>query len=376
MRLRDLIALAIADLSARLVYSLIVIAMLAFGVATAFVAVSQSQGVIAKEEELFQFLRPNLLIVHLSSPANDSQVKTVESLKYVSAVYPAVNKTVKIEVNSRNYTFYLLGLDNLSVITTYSLVAGTDFDYSGILIPSDSPVKLAPGTPVKVYYGGKAVTTYVAGVISYNYTVFQRFGASSSTLFPTYRYVFTSLNNAREIVGGKYDVLLVLTDSPQRNPEVIDEITSIFPNATVDSPGVSAEVIARQYSSFTAYLYSLSAVSLMTSVITNASVMAISFNRKLREVGVMMALGMRRSDLALFFALEGLALGAVGALSGLVAGFYATVNVVLTEAVSYSPIIYPDQVAGLVVLGLVASVAGSLYPVLRVLRLTPTEVMR
>ncbi|BCU68894.1 ABC transporter permease [Stygiolobus caldivivus] len=377
MRFKDIISLAVSDISTRGIYSLLIILMLLIGVSSTFIAISQSQGVVSKEEQLFEFLRPNLLIVYPTSPVTQSQVSIVKSMKYVSEVYPVINQTIEVEVNAKNYTFYLLGVDNLSVITSYTITSGTSFDYSGLIIPSSSAVHLSPGVLVKVYVDKDAKYTYVTGVISYSHTIFQRIGVVSSTLFPSYNCLFTSLQYAEEITGDKnYTFLIVLTQSPLYNPNVTQEITSVFPNATVESLGVSSAVVARQYTSFTAYLISLSVIAILTSIITNGSITAISFNRRLREIGVMMALGMKRGQISLLYLLESSMLGVIGGVAGLVAGFYATENIVLTKAVTYTPIIYPVQLVELVILSLIASNIGSIYPVIRIFKLTPSEVMR
>ena len=377
MRFKDVFSLATTDLSTRWVYSLLIVLMLLIGISSAFVSISQSQGVISKEEELFQFLRPNLLIVHPQSPITEEEVGIIKSLKYVTQVYPVINQTITVEVDDNNYTFYLLGINNLSIITTYSLVAGTTFDYSGLIIPSSSPVHLSPGTLVKVYVNRDAKYTYITGVISYSHTVFQRLGVASSTLFPSYKCLFTSLNYAEELTGDKnYTFLIVLTQSPLYNSNVSEEITSVLPNATVESLGVSSQVIARQYTSFTAYLVSLSAIAILTSIITNGSIVAINFNRRLKEIGVMMALGMKRGQIALLYLLESSLLGVLGGIAGLAVGFYVTENIVLTKVVTYTPVIYPVQLLELIILSLIASNIGSIYPVLRIFKLTPTEVMR
>ncbi|MBB5253086.1 ABC transporter permease [Sulfurisphaera ohwakuensis] len=377
MKFSDIFELAITDISSRWIYSLLIIFMLLIGISSAFIAISQSQGIVSKEEQLFEFLRPNLLIVYPKSPISNSQVSVAKSMKYVSQVYPVINQTIEVEVNAQNYTFYLLGIDNLSIITSYTLVAGTTFDYSGLVIPSSSSIHISPGTLVKVYVNKDAKYTYISGVISYSHTVFQRIGVSSSTLFPSYNCLFTSLQYAEKLTGDKnYTFLIILTQSPLYNSNVTSEILSVFPNATVKSLGVSSTAIARQYASFTVYLVSLSIIAILTSIITNGSITSISFNRRLKEIGVMMALGMKRSHIALLYLLESFILGAVGGIAGLIVGYYITENIMLTKTVTYTPVYYPIQLVELVILSLLASNIGSIYPIFRVFKLTPSEVMR
>ncbi|QIW23194.1 FtsX-like permease family protein [Sulfolobus sp. S-194] len=377
MKFSDIFELTITDISSRWLYSLLIIFMLLIGVSSAFIAISQSQGIVSKEEQLFEFLRPNLLIVYPKSPITNSQVNVAKSMKYVSQVYPVINQSIEVEVNAQNYTFYLLGIDNISIITSYTLVAGTTFDYSSLVIPSSASLHLPPGTLVKVYINKDAKYTYISGVISYSHTVFQRIGVSSSTLFPSYNCLFTSLQYAEKLTGDKnYTFLIVLTQSPLYNSNVTNEILSVFPNATIKSLGVSSTAIARQYASFTAYLVSLSIIAILTSIITNGSVTSISFNRRLREIGVLMALGMKRDHIALLYLLESFILGAVGGIAGLVAGYYITENIMLTKTVIYTPVYYPIQLVELVVLSVLASNIGSIYPIFRVFKLTPSEVMR
>ena len=110
-----------------------------------------------------------------------------------------------------------------------------------------------------------------------------------------------------------------------------------------------------------------------------------------RELGVFMALGNRRRDLALLLMLESLLIGLAGVLLGLLLGL-ALVAVTQYTGIDLSrtvgdtgrfyldPVIHPTlnglHLGGTVSAVLGISVLSGLYPAWRVWRLTPAEALR
>jgi ABC-type antimicrobial peptide transport system permease subunit len=122
--------------------------------------------------------------------------------------------------------------------------------------------------------------------------------------------------------------------------------------------------------------------------IINTMLMAVL--ERIRELGVLMALGMKRSRIFLMIMLETIFLSIVGGPLGLLAGF-VTISwlgkrgIDLTEysegleAIGYSSVLYPAlsyQDYGLIVAGvLITALVASVYPAWKAVRLNPVEAI-
>ncbi|NEX93564.1 FtsX-like permease family protein [Caulobacter sp. 17J65-9] len=125
---------------------------------------------------------------------------------------------------------------------------------------------------------------------------------------------------------------------------------------------------------FTVLLAAVAAVSLLVGGVGIMNIMLVSVTERTREIGLRMALGARRSDVLMQFALESVALSLGGGLIGLLIGVSGAL---LLAKVGQWPAAVPAWAAP-VSLGfsvLVGVVFGA-YPAWRAARLDPIEALR
>ncbi len=107
---------------------------------------------------------------------------------------------------------------------------------------------------------------------------------------------------------------------------------------------------------------------------------------RVREIGTMMAVGMRRRQVLELFLLEGLAMGLVGGLAGTVIGYsiiryYAAVGIAMSPAgATYKQLVFPNASPMIAVYAVSAAVLGALlsaaYPARRASQMHPSEALR
>lgn len=117
----------------------------------------------------------------------------------------------------------------------------------------------------------------------------------------------------------------------------------------------------------------------------------MSIFERMRELGVMIALGMRPGLMFLMVILESLTLSSLGILSGVIAGsglayYYEQTGIHLAELsemmefFGMPPGIFPDISIGVVVVAIIAvftiTLLIAIYPALKVLRIKPVEALR
>jgi len=125
---------------------------------------------------------------------------------------------------------------------------------------------------------------------------------------------------------------------------------------------------------FTILLAAVAAVSLLVGGVGIMNIMLVAVTERTREIGLRMAVGARRSDILIQFALESVALSLVGGLIGLILGVLGAIGV---AKLGSWPAAVPPW-AGPLSLGfsmLVGLVFGA-YPSWRAARLDPIEALR
>jgi putative ABC transport system permease protein len=125
---------------------------------------------------------------------------------------------------------------------------------------------------------------------------------------------------------------------------------------------------------FTILLAAVAAVSLLVGGVGIMNIMLVAVTERTREIGLRMAVGARRSDILIQFALESVALSLVGGLIGLILGVVGALGV---AKLGSWPAAVPSW-AGPLSLGfsmLVGLVFGA-YPSWRAARLDPIEALR
>ena len=134
----------------------------------------------------------------------------------------------------------------------------------------------------------------------------------------------------------------------------------------------------------------MSGIILIVASLTILNTMLMSVFERTREIGMMMAMGMKGRRITTLLLLEALAIGVLGGIAGCIVGGGISI---LTEhtgldfssameniEMPISGIIYPDFEFALILrafaFGIAMAVVASLYPAYRASRMQPTEALR
>ncbi|MEM3904897.1 MAG: FtsX-like permease family protein, partial [Sulfolobales archaeon] len=140
-------------------------------------------------------------------------------------------------------------------------------------------------------------------------------------------------------------------------------------------------------------LVSIASTSLIAAGLGTFNIMMVSVLERVREIGLLKALGMSDTTVLLLYLIQGLLIGLIGGLSGFGLG------IVLSQALthifsltigprspgpgpqanpftSYTPVLDPQYTLIAVVLSLTTTAVASIYPSWRASKLSPVEALR
>lgn len=195
------------------------------------------------------------------------------------------------------------------------------------------------------------------------------------------RMVFVDLATAQELLGRPGELSLVevsalCIDCPVEM--IVAQISEALPNATVTAVQQAVKARSMTLARVGRFGAALAVVVLVVGALLVFVTVTSSVAERRREIGVLRAVGFRRSHILSILGIEIAAVSAAGGLVGWGLGLMAGALAIryFTEgaalAVDADPVIALFAVGGSVVLGAL----GALYPALRASRLDPTEALR
>lgn len=246
-------------------------------------------------------------------------------------------------------------------------ISAEDGERTEVMLGSDiaKPLGLVTGSTISLTNGNNSVDGDVVAVI-------ETTGGSEDG------YIITSLKTAQYLFDNEgkissIEVRALCNDCPVE--EMSRQIEAALPNveARAMSQIVQSEMalIKRTRSSAMA----VSIITLLVSALTVASTMLASVNEKLKEIGIMRAVGASDIQIVSMLLFEGAIIGAIGGSVGFVLGTLVSfVAAPLLLSVTPSPIwILLPAAAGV---SIAVGMAASVIPAKRAVSIDPAEVLR
>ncbi len=382
MRMGDLVALAWRSLAERKGRT----AGAVVGVFIAFVAFSTalSVGETFKQQTISFFeesFGTNKVFLVSNEPLTDADVHLISAIPYVERVIPILSSNGVIrgatgeQVSVTVYGIrpsdveYLLPRD--VVIEGQMAVAGR-----GVLVGEFVAVdrvtnvrRIYTGQVTGVRIGDKELSVIATGVIA----------AGHPGLIQTQTAVIMDVDLLRRALGvGGYPLVVVVVDDRRNVGTVIEYLKAFFPGAETFSLTFFIRQIEAFLSSFQLFLGGISGVAAVVTALWIYDTMTISVIQRVKEIGILKALGYRKRHILLMFLMETLIISFLGASLGLLA-LLAVTRLPLPFGFMGQPL-YPVMYPWVVGLGIAliigVNMLGALIPAHRASRLNPVEALR
>ena len=154
-----------------------------------------------------------------------------------------------------------------------------------------------------------------------------------------------------------------------------------FKDAQVFSQENLLETVNQVFNALNAVFSVISGAALATAAITTFAVMSITTRERLREFGLLKAIGISSRDITLSVAAEVVAIALAAGIIGVVAGFYGAsfvkhilvgMGINFNVPITFRPIYATTGLAT----AIAVAAAGALVPMYRVAKLRPLEILR
>jgi ABC-type antimicrobial peptide transport system permease subunit len=189
-----------------------------------------------------------------------------------------------------------------------------------------------------------------------------------------------SLRDAQAVAGQphKVQIYMVGLHNPSEAENVVAYINTHFPQAHAT---LSGDFVSQMpdMQSMDAMIGAIAFLSMLVGGIVVMNTMLMAVLERTREIGVLRALGWRRSQVLMMILQEALLLGTLGSVVGVIFSF------VLVQMINLSPFWSilstivrwtPGALVEAFVIAVVLGILGGLYPAFRATRLRPVEALR
>ncbi|MEM1517707.1 MAG: FtsX-like permease family protein [Nitrososphaerota archaeon] len=409
MELVEAIKFGLKALMERRTRSILTILGIAIGTALIIALVANGQGLNDSiTNKLLELGANNIVILPSTGSSlrfNDADVQKISLIPGVEAVLPfyLTSATVKyggISLNGRVYATdpasvkilfpQLTVLQGTPPIRSDSTSAAIGYK---LAFPPDYPgVKILPGQSISVEVvtpKGKTQASYVVSC------VYDEFGA---TLFvDADTMVLITIPGGRRLFGESlYHGILVRAIDPRDVDYIIDQLSLMYGrNANIVSPTSILRTVQSILGSFTFFLAVIAAVSLLVAGIGIANTMIMSVMERVREIGVLRAIGMTKRDIMIIFLSEASLTGAIGGILGIMLGVMLSYGVsIMTSSlfhfeqssttssmasfgsIPYEPTITPLLLIQTFFFAIMIGMISGIYPARRAASLDPVVALR
>jgi putative ABC transport system permease protein len=383
MQLRDIAWASLKRRRGRFVFAL---AAVALGIGTVVALVSLSRAMRAEVgDELDRFganivITPKtrsldvayggLTVAGLTVDAQElhtkdaDAIRTIPNKRNVSAVAPKLVGTLEIE-GRRALLIGVRFRDESGVKSWWKIDGRLARDAGEVMIGSDVAHVLRKTTGDRLMLAGES--REVVGVIAPNGSLDDR-------------AVLADLGVAQQALGKPDAVTMIEVSALCRGcpiEDMVSQMATVLPHARVAPIRQAVAARERAVLQFSRFAYAVSGIVLLVGTVVVLTTMMASVAERTQEIGILRAVGYRRTQVARIILFEALAVNLAGGVAGWLLGFAGSRALGPAMAQLTTPIPLDFTLGAAAVLtALVLGAAGGSYPAIRAARMDPAHALR
>jgi len=401
MRPSDVVTLSWRQLKERKLRSILTILTVAVGVTTIIALSAQVEGARVSIIGNLGRLGSDTIIVSVIGrmPFTDVDVARLMSLEGVSKVIPMLRMNARVPgldspafligASARNLADLLGEIKIIDGTIYYDAPAPQALIGHDVAVDSTGQTRYKASQPILLQIGQRQLTFTVVGVLDI-YGIAGVMQPDTAIFIPLEYY-----NNL--VKGSGYTVLIVKTLSIEGVDPLVELIRSIFGGrASITSIKYIAETVTNITNQINLLLLAIAGTSFIAAGLGTLNIMMISVLERVREIGILKAIGMKDKGVLLIYIIQGGLVGFFGSAAGIALGcgvsyllpiFVANMGqgtgaprvgmgMGMSTALSYTPVISLLYIITATAVSIVVTLLASAYPAWRASRLRPIEALR
>lgn len=239
---------------------------------------------------------------------------------------------------------------------------------------------LKPGDKYSVVIGSKVAEDYgkaVGNTMTFNGQKFKIVGIFETGSQITDNMMYIPISLARDFTGKKADTASILyaeLKNPKDADAVAKKINFKFDDIEARSGSGYGQEIGSMMSNIDAFFIIISLVAIVVGAIGILNTMLMSVMERMREFGILRAIGWTSNDVIKLVVFESFFLGLVGGAAGGVLGMVAVQG--LGAVLPFKPVTSPELMATALGMAMFLGVLGGLYPAWKTSKLDPVVAIR
>lgn len=383
MQLRDIAWASLKRRRGRFVFAL---AAVALGIGTVVALVSLSRAMRAEVgDELDRFganiiITPKarsldvayggLAVAGLTVDAEELHTKdadtihTIPNKRNLSAIAPKLVGTTELE-GRRSLLIGVRFRDEGRVKSWWKIDGRLARTAGEVMLGHEASVSLSKTTGDRIAVAGES--REVVGVIAPNGSLDDQ-------------AVLTDLGVAQQALGKPDAVTMIEVSALCRGcpiEDMVGQIATVLPHARVAPIRQAVAARERAVLQFSRFAYAVSGIVLLVGTVVVLTTMMASVAERTQEIGILRAVGYRRTQVARVILFEALAVNLAGGIAGWLVGFAASRALGPAMAQLTTPIPLDFSLgAAAILIALVLGAAGGSYPAIRAARMDPAHALR
>ncbi|HEQ78057.1 MAG TPA: ABC transporter permease [Euryarchaeota archaeon] len=391
----DYFLLSVKTLSHRKARTVLTLMGVIIGIMAVVSMISVGSGMKATLKEQLQSLGSDKIIITpkfsygtKAGQLNDDDSRAIGKLPGVAFVSPIFSVSTSIEFGGQEKNIIIFGMDPGKAENTFGNTGGYSL-LQGRWLSKGDQQKVVIGYGIHNDLFSRKVN--VGNTIKIRGKTFEVVGIFQKTGDRTKDYtLYTNIDQLRELVGAKNSLTMIIAKA-QKGVNVEDvriRIENLIKNRKESSKNyfvaTQKEIFEKASVVFKivqVVFGGLAAVSLIVGAIGISNTMIMNVTERVREIGIIKAIGASDSQVMKIFMADALVVGFTGGIIGIALG-YATSIVINMAASVYlgndvlKTTVSPSLAAFALIFAVVIGAIAGLYPAYRASKLNPVDSLR